>query len=62
MFQLRTDGKEEPKNQKKSDIDSMAVATTLRKMNQSEIPADVMGSYTGTARDGDTPTQDADDL
>jgi hypothetical protein len=38
------------------------IAATLQDMSKSEIPTDVMGSYTGTARDGDTPIQDADDL
>ncbi len=27
-----------------------------------EIPADVLGSYTGTPEDGGRPVQDADDL
>lgn len=31
-------------------------------LNQGEIPSDVLGSYTGTSRDGEIPTQDADDL
>lgn len=43
-----------------SKIEKMA--ETLKNMSKSEIPTDVMGSYTGTARDGDAPVQDADDL
>ncbi len=27
-----------------------------------EILSDILGSYTGTAQDGETPEQDADDL
>jgi hypothetical protein len=54
--------KHEKKDPKEVDEDIRKIAATLRNSNRSEIPADVMGSYTGTARDGDTPTQDADDL
>ncbi|MGX8702412.1 hypothetical protein [Caproiciproducens sp.] len=42
------------------DVDKMAA--TLPNMSKSEIPTDVLGSYTGTARDGEKPDQDADDL
>lgn len=59
MFQLRPD---HPKSQKEIDDEIRRMAATLRTINRSDIPADVMGSYTGTSRDGDTPTQDADDL
>ncbi len=59
MFQLRPDP---PKSQKEIDDEIRIMAATLRSINQSDIPADVMGSYTGTSRDGEIPTQDADDL
>ena len=59
MFQLRP---KQPKSQKEIDDEIRVMTAALRSVNQSEIPADVMGSYTGTARDGDIPTQDADDL
>nr|WP_319488509.1 hypothetical protein [uncultured Caproiciproducens sp.] len=52
--------KQKNKNKVKSDVDRMAV--TLPSMNKSEIPSDVLGSYTGTARDGEKPDQDGDDL
>ena len=37
-------------------------AGTLPKEGRGEIPSDVLGSYTGAARDGGRPIQDADDL
>ena len=37
-------------------------AEALRKQSNGEIPSDVLGSYTGTARKGEVPEQDADDL
>ena len=51
---------QEDKDEVKPNINKMAA--TLQNMSKSEIPTDVMGSYTGTPRDGDTPDQDADDL
>ncbi len=39
-----------------------AAAAALTKQNRGEIPSDVLGSYTGMARDGRRPVQDADDL
>lgn len=48
------------KKQVQAEIKKMAV--TLQNMSKGEIPTDVMGSYTGTARDDDIPIQDADDL
>lgn len=50
------------KNGKKIRSNAEEMASTLQNMNKSEIPADVLGSYTGTARDGEKPDQDADDL
>lgn len=39
------------------------IAQTLRRQARSGgIPSDVLGSYTGSAMDGDRPIQDADDL
>lgn len=34
----------------------------LPQQNKGSIPSDVLGSYTGEARDGSRPVQDADDL
>ena len=40
-----------------------ALARVLRRESESTgIPSDVLGSYTGSAMDGDRPIQDADDL
>ena len=50
------------KDKKQGETEIKEMAFTLRNMSKSEIPTDVMGSYTGTARDGDSPVQDADDL
>lgn len=39
------------------------VAQTLRRMkNETGIPSDVLGSYTGMAEDDERPVQDQDDL
>lgn len=39
------------------------VARTLRRMkNESGIPSDVLGSYTGMAENDERPVQDVDDL
>lgn len=38
------------------------VASTLPNMSRGDIPSDILGSYTGTPRDGEKPDQDADDL
>lgn len=38
------------------------MASTLPNMSKSDIPSDILGSYTGTPRDGEKPDQDADDL
>jgi hypothetical protein len=59
MFQLRPD---KPKDPEEVDKDIEEMAKTIRAANRSKIPTDVMGSYTGTPRDGEVPTQDADDL
>ena len=37
-------------------------ARTLREQGRGDVVSDVLGSYTGTAVDGETPEQDADDL
>ena len=36
--------------------------STLKQEGKSDIPSDVLGSYTGTPVDNGTPIQDADDL
>ncbi len=59
MSKLRSDNQNN-KQEVKPNINRMAA--TIQNMSKSEIPTDVMGSYTGTPRDGDTPEQDADDL
>lgn len=46
-----------PKNRKKLKKEALA-ASALR----DAASTDVLGSYTGTARDGGPPDQDADDL
>jgi len=55
-----SDDKQNRKQEVKPNINEMAA--TLKNMSKSEIPTDVMGSYTGTSRDDDKPIQDADDL
>ena len=35
---------------------------TLKNQGRGDILSDVLGSYTGTAQDGEVPEQDADDL
>jgi hypothetical protein len=52
--------KDNEKKQTAHNIDAMAA--TMPEMNHKQIPSDVLGSYTGTAKDGDAPTQDADDI
>lgn len=37
-------------------------ARTLREQGRGAIASDVLGSYTGTPKDGEVPEQDADDL
>jgi hypothetical protein len=54
--------KHNPNDKKQVQNEIERMAATLQNMSKSEIPTDVMGSYTGTARDGDIPIQDADDL
>lgn len=38
------------------------LAKTLPKQGKSDILSDILGSYTGTAQNGEVPEQDADDL
>lgn len=59
MFQHKSD---QSKSKRKISSEIKAMTAAMRNENRSDIPADVMGSYTGTARDGEAPTQDADDL
>lgn len=59
MFQLKS-WKSKDSKEVDSDIEKMAEA--IHAVNHRSIPADVLGSYTGTPRDGENPTQDADDL
>lgn len=53
---------DDQKDKEQVEAEIKIMAATLQNMSKSEIPTDVMGSYTGTARDGDIPIQDADDL
>jgi len=39
-----------------------APESILKQEGKSDIPSDVLGSYTGTPVDNGTPIQDADDL
>ena len=39
-----------------------APESTLKQEGKSDIPSDVLGSYTGTPVDNGKPIQDADDL
>ncbi len=59
MFRHKSD-QSKSKRERKGEIKAMTSA--MRDENRSDIPADVLGSYTGTPRDGEIPTQDADDL
>lgn len=38
------------------------IAEVLPQMNRSDVPSDVLGSYTGTGLSDEQPVQDADDL
>ena len=57
-------GNDDQKDREQAEAEAKIkiMVATLQNMSKSEIPTDVMGSYTGTARDGDIPIQDADDL
>ncbi len=50
------------KNEKQTNEEAMRASHVMRRMNQGEIPSDVLGSYTGTDEYDETPVQDADDL
>jgi hypothetical protein len=50
------------KEKKETECKINAMAHTMPEMNHKKIPSDVLGSYTGIAKDGDEPTQDADDI
>lgn len=52
--------KKEPKPIKARKIKN--IAATLKNMNKTENPADVLGSYTGMTSQNEPPVQDADDL
>ena len=47
-------------NEAGTDINK--IASTISNMSKQAVPSDVLGSYTGIAKDGDEPTQDGDDL
>lgn len=49
----------EEKNKKNRKVEKV---TKEYHQNKDEIPSDVLGSYTGTTQDYETPVQDADDL
>jgi len=52
-----------PHKAKQPNQDIVQAATnSLRNEGRSDILSDILGSYTGTAIDGDVPEQDADDL
>ncbi len=48
-------------NARVSDIVAEATSSMVS-AGRGEILSDILGSYTGTAADGDVPEQDADDL
>lgn len=50
------------KEKKETEAEINAMTAVMPEMNQKQIPSDVLGSYTGTAKNGDAPTQDADDI
>lgn len=50
------------REKKETETQINAMANTMPEMNQKKIASDVLGSYTGIAKDGDAPTQDADDI
>lgn len=54
------------KGKKEKDIEGIhkvqEMSDAMHTENHSDIPTDVLGSYTGNPYDGSTPTQDADDL
>ena len=47
-------------DKKKINVENQA--KTLQKQGLGDIRSDVLGSYTGTAENGEVPEQDADDL
>lgn len=55
--------KEKHKKIKVRTSDTVAAATnTMVTEGRGEILSDILGSYTGTAQNGEAPEQDADDL
>ncbi|MDO5110810.1 MAG: hypothetical protein Q4E65_00730 [Clostridia bacterium] len=51
------------KNEKQNaNEEAMRASQVMRRMNQGEIPSDVLGSYTGTDEYDEQPVQDVDDL
>ena len=49
-------------SKKKTAPSAEQMAKTLPKQGKGDILSDILGSYTGTAKDGEAPEQDADDL
>lgn len=54
--------REQNTKQKQRGHRIIALAATIRKQKQGEIPSDLLGSYTGMGENGEIPEQDADDL
>ena len=52
---------QDKKNKNKKN-NTQNIAETLRELSNSKDSTDVLGSYTGTPKDGGVPVQDADDL
>ncbi|MBQ6829920.1 MAG: hypothetical protein IJO59_02205 [Clostridia bacterium] len=48
--------------EKRKKINVQAEAETLQKQGRGSIVSDILGSYTGTGQNGESPEQDADDL
>ena len=55
------ENKHEKKKAQMSDAVKEAI-NSMRTEGRGKILSDILGSYTGTAEDGETPEQDADDL
>ena len=49
-------------HKKKASNTAEQLAKTLPNQGKSDILSDILGSYTGTAKDNEPPEQDADDL
>ncbi|MBO5221990.1 MAG: hypothetical protein J6C26_06730 [Clostridia bacterium] len=51
-----------PSKEERKRPDPISLAREFRMTRDDGIRSDVLGSYTGVTREGDTPIQDVDDL